>query len=127
MEAGVCINHGGAPFYWHLPADRSAGALPDSRTLWNVLWDNMNSLAGFAHSHPGGGIPGPSGIDITTFAAIESGLDCRLKWWITSSERTVLVEWKGPGRLDYSVALLTEEPDWVEELRRVSVDPDKQR
>ena len=62
IEAGVVIDKNGQPLFWHLPEGRTAGSLPDSRTLWQVLWDAFkeDTLLGFAHSHPGSGVPGPS-------------------------------------------------------------------
>jgi hypothetical protein len=120
IEAGVLIDRDGEPLYWHLPPGRSAGALPDSRELWDLIWTNREHISGIAHSHPGGGIPGPSHEDVTTFSAIELALGRRLSWWITSSERTVLVRWSGPGPYDYVPELLDRDPRWVAELRRLS-------
>lgn len=130
MEAAVVIDKAGRPVYWHLPEDRTAGSLPDapgyppSVRLWQFLQDNMDDVGGIAHSHPGGGIPGPSGTDIGTFVAVEKALG-RLSWWIVSSDSAVLVTWRGPGREDYAVTPLEQEPPWVADLRTASgyVDP----
>jgi len=120
MEAGVVVASG-APIFWHLPPGRSSGSLPDSRGLWDVLWEHRTNLDGFAHSHPGSGYPGPSGTDLTTFEAVEAGLGRRLKWWITSSDHMIVLTWNdsNPG---YDLEFLTpeEEPGWILELRRVS-------
>lgn len=128
MEAGVVIA-GGKPVFWHLPKGRTAGSLPDSRDLWDVLWEHRDALDGFAHSHPGLGVPGPSHTDVTTFLAIERALGQRLRWWITSRDRTVLVRDDGHGRpLDgkYTVFEIKpeNEPDWVFKLREHSYVPD---
>lgn len=120
VEAGVLIAKDGSPLYWHLPADRSAGALPDSQDLWEVIWENRRNLLGFAHSHPGSGLPGPSMEDITTFIAIESALARRLVWWITSSDQLVHVNWIGPEKFSYLVTPSIEEPAWLAELRKQS-------
>jgi len=120
MEAGVVIDAEGRPIYWHVPKDRSAASLPDSRELWEVLWENRQGLSGFAHSHPGAHIPCPSREDVTTFAAIEAALGRRLDWWITSDDALVIVNWVGPGEHGYQADLVTEEPDWVSALRAVS-------
>jgi hypothetical protein len=122
IEAGVVIDKCGWPVYWHLPPGRSAGSLPDSRTLWEVLWDSFkaDTLLGFAHSHPGSGVPGPSYSDVTTFAAVEAALGKRLDWWITSSDHVVLIRWAGPDKLSYRAEMVTEAPSWVAELRRLS-------
>jgi proteasome lid subunit RPN8/RPN11 len=121
MEAGLVIGSDGEPIRVHLPSGRSSTYLPDSRELWEFLWEHKESVAGIAHSHPGSGIPGPSHEDITTFAAIEAGLGRRLSWWIASSDMSVLVRWKGPERLDYvTYEYVDAEPSWMKELRWIS-------
>jgi hypothetical protein len=122
IEAGVVIDRCGWPAYWHLPEGRTGGSLPDSRTLWQVLWDafKADTLLGFAHSHPGSGVPGPSYSDVTTFAAVEAAIGRRLDWWITSSDHVVLLRWAGPDKLSYRSTIVTEAPSWVAELRRLS-------
>jgi hypothetical protein len=120
MEAGVVIDNNGEPIHWHTPNDRSSGHIPDSRPLWIIFKENRDRMVGFAHSHPGGGVPGPSWTDITTFEANESGLKKRLKWWIVSSEATVVAEWVGPDKFDYEVTPVEDEPSWVPGLRAAS-------
>lgn len=123
MEVGVVIDMDGQPLHWHLPPGRNMVALPDSRDLWDVIWENRERISGIAHSHPGSGRPGPSHTDVTTFAAIEAALGRRLLWWITSSDRLAEFRWIGPGRHDYQGREIqnTSEPRiWVEELRRLS-------
>jgi len=119
-EAGVVIDLQGRPLYWHAPEDRTVGSLPDSHDLWEILWENREILAGFGHSHPGSGQPGPSHTDVTTFAAIESGLGKRLDWWITSSDKMSVCRWVGPGRLTYAPIVLVQEPSWADRLRAIS-------
>jgi len=119
IEAGVVVTGAGA-VYWHLPEGRTGGSLPDSRKLWDVLWElRKEEFLGVAHSHPGSGVPGPSWTDITTFAAIELGLGRRLTWWITSSDRVIDLHWKGPNKHDYTANLVAE-PDWAAILREHS-------
>jgi hypothetical protein len=101
METGLVFNKWGAPIFWHLPPDRSSCALPDSRPLWDVLWDNRAVLGGVAHTHPWSGEANPSGIDVTTFAAVEAGLGERLVWPIVTFTEVRYFTWVGPGRLDY--------------------------
>lgn len=122
IEAGVVVDKRGQPLHWHLPEGRSAGSLPDSQTLWQVLWDafKADTLLGFAHSHPGTGVPGPSYSDVTTFAAVEAALGRRLDWWITSSDHMVVIRWGGPDKISYRSTIVTEEPVWLIELRRLS-------
>jgi hypothetical protein len=120
----------GKPIHWHLPPGRSGGSLPDSRDLWDVIWENRGNISGFAHSHPGSGLPGPSYTDVTTFAAIEAALGRRLDWFITSSDSFVLFRWKGPDKLTYEPhwatyscpeqPILTGEPEWIHRLREAS-------
>lgn len=121
-EAGVIIDKNGKAIHWHVPGDRTVVALPDSRSLWDILWEHRENVLGFAHSHPGEGIPGPSYTDVTTFSAIEAGLGRRLAWWIASSNALVLVRWLGPSPLTYGQVgvVISPEPDWVTELRRLS-------
>ena len=119
IEAGVVVTNAG-PVFWHLPSGRTGGSLPDSRQLWDVLWDlRREPSLGFAHSHPGSGVPGPSDIDVTTFAAVEMGLGRRMTWWITSADRIIRLDWIGPGKFDYN-PILVEEPDWAKQLREHS-------
>ena len=127
IEAGVVISTTGEPIYWHEPR-HSSGAIPDSRTLWEVIWKAHQDgwLAGVAHSHPGSGVPGPSSEDTSTFVAIESALGRSLSWWIASSDRLVVCNRAEmdsmPGRVVYSVReiVVEREPPWVAELRRRS-------
>jgi len=121
-EAGAVISREGLVLFWHLPEGRTAGSLPDSRTLWQVIWETFknDTLCGFAHSHPGSGIPGPSYSDVTTFAAVEAALGKRLDWWITSSDRVILLRWSGPDKISYCATIVDEAPSWVNELRLLS-------
>ena len=112
--------------HWHLPQGRSSGYLPDSRDLWDVIWENRAKVWGFAHSHPGSGITGPSYEDLTTFADVEAALGRRLYWPIITSDSEVFCKWKGPARLDYVTfrydSLRKTNPAWLAELRRLSYD-----
>ena len=120
MEAGAVIGSGGDAIFWHAPSGRRGGALPDSRELWDVLWQNRAAIQGFAHSHPGSGVPGPSYEDVTTFAAVEAALGRRLVWWIVSSDRVSVVIWCGPDKLSYAGESVCREPSWVKKLRELS-------
>lgn len=115
------VGFDGEPLFWHLPGGRTAGSLPDSRQLWDVLWDNRHNVYGFAHSHPGSGLPGPSWEDLTTFAGVELGLGRRLVWWITSSNNLSVTLWAGPGKYDYEVLQADgSRQKWLDELRQHS-------
>lgn len=83
-EVGLVFNRQGLAIYWHLPLGRTATSLPDSRELWEILWQHRAELGGFAHSHPWRGRPDPSMTDITTFEALELGLGRQLLWPIVT-------------------------------------------
>jgi hypothetical protein len=117
IEAGVVVDLEGKPLHWHVPTGRTGTSIPDSRELWDVLWTNRERIAGFAHTHPGRGLPGPSHEDVTTFSAVELALGRRLDWWIATSDRVAVVRWRGPGNYDYGTEPLEVDPPWVAELR----------
>ena len=121
MEAGLVIGLNNEILYEHVPADRSVSFLPDSRSLWDVLWEHRDNLLGFAHSHPGSGDPSPSGTDLSTFDAVERGLSQRLKWWITSSDTLILCQWEEPqpDMTGYWVQPV-DDTLWVARLRELS-------
>ena len=109
LEAAAVIDITGAPIHWHLPAGRTAVHLPDSRSLWEVLWESRSRLAGVAHTHPGAGLPVPSWEDLTTFSACEEGLGKRLDWWIATADQVRVFRWVGPTPYRYRGRLLGEQ------------------
>jgi hypothetical protein len=120
IEAGVVIGSHGVPLHWHLPPGRNVGYLPDSKDLWQVLWENRERLYGFAHSHPGSGEPSPSWEDLTTFAAVEKGLGRRLVWPIATADQVAFFTWMGSdGWYQHGgvFALGAPEPEWLTGLR----------
>lgn len=122
IETGVVLDLDNKPIFWHCPQNRGTAILPDSRELWDVIWENRANISGFAHTHPFHcGAPAPSGTDITTFIAIEKALGKRLDWWILSLDNVCLVKWLGPDEKVY-VRYTTEgpEPEWAVELRKLS-------
>lgn len=116
-EVVAVIGADGAVLRW---SAGSGAAVPDDRGLWECLWAHRADLAGVAHSHPGGGHPGPSREDLTTFAACEAGLGRRLRWWIATADGLAAFAWAGPGRLDYG-EVEAGAPPWLGELRRRSL------
>lgn len=122
LETAVLIDLQGNPLYWHTPLGRSSVFLPDSRDLWEVIWEHRHTLAGIAHSHPGGGAPWPSWEDLTTFAAVEDGLGQRLVWWITTRDQLDAFVWRGPHQHHYAriPAQGSAHHNWLEELRQRS-------
>lgn len=121
IEAGVLIDLNYEPLHWHLPANRNGVSLPDSRPLWNIIWENRDRIVGFAHSHPGLGVPGPSYEDVTTFAAIEAALGVRLAWWIISADSLAEFRWIGPDRLKYQRSQDNQFYSWINQLRDFSL------
>lgn len=125
IETGVVVSVHHEPIFWHEPGGRSSGALPDSRTLWDVLWQAHRDgwLAGFAHTHPGNGMPGPSQEDLSSFVAIENALGRPLNWWIVNADMTVLVRKSTmdsvPGREIFGTTRI-DDPVWAPDLRRRS-------
>lgn len=119
MEAGVLLGRDNSVIHWHTPNERSGGALPDSRDLWDIIWENRAIVTGFAHTHPGSGIPGPSHTDITTFAAIEAALGKHLNWPILSSDSQVLCLFD-TGKYIITVELIPKNWEWMDRLRELS-------
>jgi len=103
METGLVFDFHGGVIHWHVPPNRSQGALPDSRDLWEVLWENREILGGVAHTHPWNCEAHPSQTDVTTFAAVEAGLGMRLVWPIVTFTEVGYFTWVGPDRLDYGI------------------------
>lgn len=125
IESGVLLDSNYLPIYWHLPEGRTAGSIPDSRTLWEQFWANRHRVYAFAHTHPGSGQGlGPSYTDVTTFAAMEAALGMRLVWLILNEDSAVAcTHCTEPNAepTEYKVARVgTEGRDWEIELRRLS-------
>jgi len=128
MEAAVLLDAEGNPLHWHAPKDRTVVSLPDSSDLWGAIWKRRDLAAALAHTHPGRGLTGPSGTDMTTFDAIERGLGKALIWLIATEDRLVRVRrvrLDGP-RAHPELRWLTEEdttfprPLWIPRLRELS-------
>jgi len=116
LETGVLVGTSGQILAWHLPPGRTSGYLPDSRNLWEILWEHRKGLYGFAHSHPGSGPVAPSNEDLTTFSAVDRALGQRLVWPISSEDHVAFFTWKGPGPYDYAHAgqfNADDAPDWM--------------
>jgi len=116
-EAALVFDKWGVPIFWHTPTDRSGGALPDSRSLWEVLWENRADLGGIAHTHPWNGLSGPSHTDVTTFHAVEMGLGKRLVWPIVTFTHVHYMVWAGPDKYDYRTMV-----DRRFRIHRVNID-----
>lgn len=123
LEAAVLLDDEARPIHWHAPTDRTAVALPDSRSLWDIIWANRKRLYAVAHTHPHGGPLGPSTEDITTFQAIEEGIGRSLEWYILDKDAVVAVEstdgWKSWKVVRLSMLNRT---SWAWRLRALSYD-----
>lgn len=117
FESAAVIGRGSKVLKWHVPRGVTSVSIPDSRDLWDVIWENRRRLVGVAHTHPGSGALGPSREDVTTFSAVEIALGRKLKWWISNATKTVACVWIGPGKYDYAVDVVDAEPGWVCKLR----------
>lgn len=119
IEAALVVGVDYEPLFWHLPQQRSAVHLPDSRDLWTVIWENRANLLGIAHTHPGSGPTSPSHEDVTTFDAVEKALDKRLCWWILTSDFIGL--WmRSPLLGRFTRYDMGPEPIWAYRLRELS-------
>lgn len=94
IETAVVFDKEGHLIHWHEPHGRTGGSLPDSRSLWDVLWENRENLGGVAHTHPWKGSPDPSSTDLSTFAAVEASLGQRLVWPIVTMSHTATFIWQ---------------------------------
>ena len=131
LEAGVVVCSDRK--VWHVPPSRTAVFLPDDKGLWDVIWTSFQSrtLEGFAHSHPGSGVPHPSLEDCTTFLAIEAALGSKPKWWICSATHLILVKvarltsgtsLETGTSFEVTIDIVEETPDWLDQLRRLGVE-----
>ena len=126
-EVAMVFDKQGRPLYW---LNGRSAAVEDSRSLWEVVWENRENLGGVAHTHPWDGPTGPSGTDISTFAAIESGLGKRLLWPIVTMTHVHCfrhVQTATVGESDYVPVAVTDEwlkqwKDNLEKLRQLSRD-----
>lgn len=84
MEVALVFDKEGRTICFHEPPGRSGGSIPDSRPLWDILWENRHNLGGVAHTHPWDGPSWASQEDVTTFRAIELGLGKNLLWPIAT-------------------------------------------
>lgn len=82
LEVAMVFDLGGAVIHWHEPPGRSRTFIPDSRDLWDILWAHRSRLGGVAHTHPWSGEALPSGIDLSTFEAVDRGIGRHLYWHI---------------------------------------------
>ncbi len=102
MEVALVFDDAGRTLHWHVPRGCTGTSIPDSRNLWEVLWEHRHHLGGVAHTHPWSGRPAPSHVDLTTWSACERALATRLVWPIVTFTEEAHFVWQGPGPLDYA-------------------------
>lgn len=119
LETGLVFDRDGNTLYWHEPKNRTAGSLPDSDALWDVLWEHRKNLGGVAHTHPWNGSAAPSTTDLATFNAIERGLGIRLLWPVVTFNRVCYLHWREVYKQyrPFSPSITIQD---IEELRRRS-------
>lgn len=125
IETALVFDKNGKTIHWHEPHGRNGGALPDSRDLWDVLWENRDRLGGVAHTHPWEGETGPSQTDLTTFDAVERALGRQLLWPVVSFTHVTYVVrnplyGQGSPHQWTKAGPLTIEIEGIDELRRKS-------
>ncbi len=119
-ETGLVFNTKGETIYWHTPAGRTGGSLPDSKELWDVLWGNRKILGGVAHTHPWVGAANPSHTDTTTWRALEKGLGKLLLWPIVTFTETKWFGWNHWAEQYEDVTAYVKISIDVEALRKLS-------
>lgn len=117
IETGVLFDPIGHPIYWHEPAGRTVASLPDDAQLWREIWKHRDHLGGFAHTHPGSGIPHPSQTDLDTFVAVERALGRELLWHILSADMVILCVVDSVTRVSVEVCSEAEVARFAPELR----------
>ena len=123
METALVFDRNGKTICFHEPAGRSSGSIPDTRSLWDIVWENRGNLGGVAHTHPWDGPAHPSMTDVTTFDAIERGLGQHLLWPVVTFTEVAYVVRNplyGQDNEDHMWCLagpLTIEIEGIEELR----------
>ena len=96
IESAMVFDDRGEVIAYHTPPGCTSGSIPDTRSLWEILWEHRAHLGGVAHVHPWNGEPHPSTTDVTTFRAIENGLGKLLLWPVVTFDQVGVWVWDGP-------------------------------
>lgn len=126
IETALVFDLEGKTICFHEPRGRTSGSIPDTRSLWDILWENRERLGGVAHTHPWDGPAHPSITDVTTFDALERGLGKHLLWPVVTFTEVACVV-RNPlfkeGTAMWTLAgPLTFQIEGIEELRARSRD-----
>ncbi len=92
IETALVFSKKGEVICFHEPSGRTSRSIPDTRSLFDIMWEYRRVLGGVAHTHPGSGPPIPSHTDITTWRANERVFG-PLLWPIATSDRLEYFEW----------------------------------
>lgn len=92
-ETALVFSNRGEIIRFHLPPGRTRASIPDSRDLWDIMWQYRRMLGGVAHVHPWEGHASPSGIDTSTWRACEQGLGTLLLWPIATFSEVRCFVW----------------------------------
>jgi proteasome lid subunit RPN8/RPN11 len=129
VEVATVFDYTGAALYWTSCLESGPTYIPDSRSLWEFLWDRREVVHGVAHSHPHG-MNDPSDTDVTTWRAIEKGLGRKLFWPIvTTSSVKVFHHNPVTGNYEHTQMPLSYDVTseiWgatIQQLRKRSYDP----
>lgn len=123
IETGVVLDKNGEVLFWHEPAGRTAGSIPDDPDLWTRIWNARDVIGGHAHTHPWEGQALPSQEDLSTYHAIERALGRSLKWYVVTMNDVarVIIETHPTykGFIGWT-AFMVDTPAWVPQLRAKS-------
>ena len=122
IECALVFDTQGRVIRYHLPPGRTAGSIPDSHALWDVLWKHRKIVGGVAHTHPWHGQSAPSSTDLSTFRAIEQGLGQLLLWPIVTFTEVRSFVWDSATKAYVEAGPLTFTLEGVERLRELSLE-----
>ncbi len=124
IETALVFDKNGKTIHWHLPPGRNSGVIPDTRELWEILWENRAILGGVAHTHPWDGPAWYSRTDVTTFRAIDNALGQNLLWPVVTFTEVGYFQWHSSFQnpLDYgrhaTAPIVLEDIEKLRELSR---------
>jgi hypothetical protein len=102
------------------------GGTADSRSWFDVLWNNRDRLLGMAHTHPDAGHKAgvhPSSIDLNSWQSLEIGFGFRLLNYVVNRSSVCEVRLvQHVSTIKYETRLLTpdDQPWWVSLIRELS-------
>jgi hypothetical protein len=119
IETAMVFDKEGKPIFWLGPKGATGGYIPDSRILWDRVWDARDTVGGVIHTHPWSGSPNPSYKDVTTFHAMETGLGKRLLWAIATMDQVRIFKFDGSYYAPAEDVSFEEESYWINAVREL--------